>query len=477
MSLHAEQRFNRGGLRRGAHNSSRCGLIVASAMGAAWFSVGLYHSLPQPLVYDAEGYVALARVIVRGKERAQTTPQMLNTLFDLRLMGYPLFLAPWVKLGLDGRSLRIAVALVQFVLHVGSIVMLGRALRGLTTARTASRITISMLMVPFPYFLCTEVLTDSLSISLAVICFSALVAAAATPKCGRASGWILVAFAASSAGFFVRVDAYYVLGSSFAGAVFVVLRHFGTALRGSRRLLLATGAALITGSVLVVSVLLFRVPQYLILRSHDGRGALSPPVSLASFEVGYGVSTLKYATGIDGVGPAIPYRNPLLTRQAIIEYGTQPSAWYRQEPLRAALSVPLRWFALVDQDMPFVYNSTVPDHPSIVLFLINHCLVALGFLGAITVLNSLLRRHVSRGAVPACIIVGALVWLGTHALPHVETRYGLPALLALAGCAGYLLDPERVRRQWRRLAGLLVIYLPTAWMLSSWIASYRRVAV
>ena len=67
----------------------------------------------------------------------------------------------------------------------------------------------------------------------------------------------------------------------------------------------------------------------------------------------------------------------------------------------------------------------------------------------------------------------AAAWLAVHALPHVEARYGLPALTGLAILAGWFATRERLKRAWIALAVTLVLYLPAAYVLSDWLRDFR----
>lgn len=268
----------------------------------------------------------------------------------------------------------------------------------------------------------------------------------------------------------VRTDNLFVAVLCAVGLVGVVRSLLPASLRFG-----SAAAAAVSGMAVATSVLLFRIPQLLLLRRHTGTGSWDTPTELATTEFKFGVGTLKWATGIGDVSGGFPYRNPFLTASMVARYGDNPLEWYLHEPIRGVALVAVKWFALLDQDVPFVYNESLPGRPNPVWFVLNHVIVFVGVLGLWKLVRATWDRGLDEPArwFAGALTIAAVAWLATHALPHVESRYGLPALVALSACAGLWVTPERVRSRLRLLVVGLVIYLPLAWLTSTWLISYR----
>jgi len=448
-------------------------LVVGATIGAAWFCAALWHVWPQPIVHDARGYAWIAQAIVHGRDGSDGPAEALDVLFNVRLMGYPLFLSPFVALGLDGASLRLWVATTQLIVFWSAVLFLRFSISRLASEATARRVTLGLLVLPFPYFLAVEVLTESASVSLAIVAGAASLRVLTCQPGIPRFAWSLAAGAAAGAAMAIRTDNVFIAWMCTVAmfGAYVRPRDAVTLPRWAARL----RAAVISAGLMVLSVALFRVPQYLLLKFHTGAGAWDTPRGMAVPEFEFGVGVLKWATGISPISGGFVYRNPFLTDERLARYGSDPLVWYRQHPLHGLALVATKWFALVDQDVPFTFNDAMPGRPNIALFVVNHAVVMLGILGLIV----LIRTACSHRSAPevrwgiTAFLVGIIVWLGTHALPHAESRYGLPALVALGAASGVWLSIQRIRRYWRLVCLLLAAYLPIAWTFSNWLITFR----
>lgn len=69
------------------------GLLI----GFVVFVFSLIRALGQPIDFDAAGYVWLSKVL-SGADPSQFDAQHLQLLFNIRQMGYPVFISPFTNL-------------------------------------------------------------------------------------------------------------------------------------------------------------------------------------------------------------------------------------------------------------------------------------------------------------------------------------------------------------------------------------------
>jgi hypothetical protein len=193
---------------------------------------------------------------------------------------------------------------------------------------------------------------------------------------------------------------------------------------------------------------------------------------LGPFQVFSGARMLKYATGV----PPVPehgllYMNPFASEAEIDE--KHPIRWYREHPVRGALTLALHTFNLTDQDLLFTYSRDLTPWYRVPLGVMNHAVVALGILGLV-LWGLTVARPSGRGSIDAFLTVAALLaahW-AVHALTAVEMRFGLVPLMVL-----FPLAFEAVRRAWNArtlwpTAIYVVLYVTAALTLSHWVRSH-----
>lgn len=454
----------RGGWLRGPNRS----LFLAVLVAAAWTLAFFLRARSIAFEHDTRGYIWMAQLMTGAIPEESVPREVWDTLFSVRLAGYPGFLTPFTAIGLTGEGLRAAVTVVQFIAYVASVVFLERAVVASGGRRAARRISVALLVLPFPYILVVEVLTETLSLALTLAVTAASLLAEARP----AHRWRWYGAAACMAGMavLIRPDNPHVavIPVAVAGAhAWLRFRSGDARLAGGAGLTAAVAA--LTGVV----ALAWRVPQFLMTHWYFGTGNLDLPTSSAVPEFRVGVTILKWVTGVGDVSGAVTYRNPFLTLEDAQRYGDGILRWYTDEPVQGLALVGLKYFALVDQDAPYVYNTSIPDGAPWWVFVINHALVVLGIAGAVTAAMRFRRLGPGARAAVLALALTAAAWLAVHALPHVEARYGLPALTGLAILAGWFATRERLKRAWIALAVTLVLYLPAAYVLSDWLRDFR----
>jgi hypothetical protein len=160
-----------------------------------------------------------------------------------------------------------------------------------------------------------------------------------------------------------------------------------------------------------------------------------------------GVQYIKYATvHIREHDAAVFYHNPYQNTQSL----AAPLAWCLENPGKAALTVALHVFNLLDQDLPFPYSTNLLPWYYPLASLLNLLVVALGFVGVI--LAPFLIRPYGISAVSLYVIaVAALIGhFGLHSMVMAEARFGVPALLILYAFAAWV------------VAGVLPVLKPRA---------------
>jgi hypothetical protein len=164
------------------------------------------------------------------------------------------------------------------------------------------------------------------------------------------------------------------------------------------------------------------------------------PVSVGSLNQDFGVACMKYTTSyIPGQDPGICYSNPF--------HGDEPLGggvqWYFHNPLKGTATAAIHAFNLLDQDLPFPYNTNLapPYYPA--ASLANWFVVACGFLGILLGFHSAWRQGLEAMAVYIILAGTVVTHIGMHAFFSVETRFGVPSLMILYIFAAWLV--------WRRV--------------------------
>ena len=446
-------------------------LAAGFAAGLLWFGAFLSRSLGQPIAHDAYGYRSMAQIFAGARSLTDFPSEWTEVWFRVRLVGYPLFLAPLAGLTDSDSWFRIGVAAAQLLLYFAAVTFLSIALRRFLSTPRANAIGFVLLALPYPYVLAVEVLADSLTLTLAVGVFAAIALLLSGSRLRLRVAWFFLAAGLSALALIIRTDAWPVLiAVAVAGTPVFAEAIISARSRAQRLGSYVIGAAASTFLALLVSAAM-RPVQFVTTSRFGMDGNWTPE---GGGYVPFGVRYLKYATGIGPppVDGAIFYENPFFAD------GQQAGLlWYLLNPLEAALYVPLRLFALVDWDWPFAYVETVPAGPYPVLFILTQLVVFNGCVALVV-----LTRHVGqrRGFSSAerwlgiAVLASVASYLALRIPTHVELRYGLAAIAGLAALATWWLT--RPRANYRRVLFLqaiaVVVWLPLAWLLASWIQSF-----
>jgi hypothetical protein len=422
--------------------------VVAHAYYFAWLDV--------PILHDAAGYVRAARDIARNGLFSK------YELSDLRTYGWPLIinwlmqLSRWL-----GIPLRLLAFEFELALHLFACFWLRRALR-LTALppRVASILTLSVALNPLVLIFPSYLLTESCSISLTILFFSSCI-------------WVLspagnsVLYGVTALGSFLLGFAVMVRPSNLSlvpvwvltlGSLFLLHRpKFGRSL--------ATAAlAAVFASVPLIPQLVNNVRYY---------HAWTPLVA-TDFTAGarwLGIRCIKYAGAqIPSVNPQVFYDNPFGgVPDATTKY---PIDWYSHNPGKGALTLGLHAFNLLDQDLPFPYNTDLTPFYYPAVSIMNLMVVACGLTGI--VLARIPAAASCRQVLPLYLlaITALLSDLAMHIPYAAETRWGVGALMVLYGFAAWLVFVEMRGMRMIRISAILcgaVGFAAAGGVLSNWV--------
>jgi hypothetical protein len=411
----------------------------------------LIHQLLFPSsLYDAGQYARMGRDLVDlGFVRRFGA--------SVRTYGYPLLLSGiYAFTKATGVPFAVVVFAFQLCLFIGAAWFFRSALARISV--NASRIAFSGMMLNLWVLLYTsEILTESLSISLLIITAACWITSATAPT----SAWpLLVGSLTAGFSLVVRPANLYVVLSWVLGLVLILWRR-----DQPRRRSLATAA------LLVVILCLPSLPQlaYNVLRF----GRWTPLVAddLGVMQQAWGVRDIKYATAMPPLAePKVHYVNPFLAGTTFNDL--TPLQWYGDYPVRGAMTIALHTFNLTDQDLLFTYSRDLDPWYRIPLAIVNHGIVALGLVGLAMAAGHLRRAGsaVAKNAFGMVLLVLVGNW-GIHALTAVEMRFGLVLLLVWTPFAGYAVT--RLLTDRRRLMPLATVgtvaYVVLALILSAWV--------
>ena len=183
---------------------------------------------------------------------------------------------------------------------------------------------------------------------------------------------------------------------------------------------------------IVVSVLLFRIPNYIITYRYLGIGSFEPTDYSSIDFIDGGLRTLKYYVGFDLPGKYITTPNPFVSTAQLASI-SEPLFFYFKYPLDGFLTILTKSFALVDWDAPFVYYDFIPPRANLFLSILNFWVVVNGLIG-ITLVMLKAKSHESALNTRRVFLYGVisfLPYMGIHTISHVEVRYGLPIIVIL----------------------------------------------
>ena len=442
---------------------------IACLIGLLWFVLSLARSVKQPIDFDAAGYWWLAQII-HGVDVSNFDTSFVQILFNLRQMAYPLFLAPFSLFFKSEIALRVSVSLVQLLIYWIGVVVFSRSLSTVIDKKRSEFVGAALLSLPFPYFLITELLQDSLTMSVAILSFGLAIFAVSYKSLHYYTASLFTMGYAMS----IRTDTQYVAVFITICGAYVIYSLIGEA-RSKQRFYLGLIASACSFIASFLFIVLTRLPNFFITKWLAGDGRLYPPINVSpekTLEIG--LLYFKWTTGLDPLGGAIWSPNPWMT--ATDRELLRPLwHWYLENPTSGIATVFAKFFALTDWDWPFTYYSVLPSHPNFFLSLINYVIVGNGLIGSVFALKMLLcgsedfiKRFLFLG-----VLISSLPYLLIHTLSHVEIRYGLPAIIGLSVTATLLFTNSSFRRF---IVGsqvlILLVWVPFSFILSSWLRGF-----
>ena len=440
-------------------------------IGFIVFVFSLIRALGQPIDFDATGYVWLSKVL-SGADPSQFDAQHLQLLFSIRQMGYPLFISPFTSLTSSDHALRISVSLAQLAIYWFAVFSTHKAVALVIDKRRATIVSFTLLSLPFPYFLITEVLADSLAASISLIAYSAVLISVFCSTRKTAISWYLLSLFTMASAMAVRQDTHYAAIMVFICGGVV----WGKWLRGmTANVFRHVFAFVLSGIISVLVVLLLRLPNWYFTYKYLGHGSFQPPNYLsADLFIREGLEMTRYVTGLGELGGGIRWKNPAINSDHLTDVS---DAWkfYFYHPFEGALSILSKVFALTDWELPFAYYETLPKGRNWLLSLYNYLLVGNGLLGFYLFGKNLFCRALSRSQkfVLFAVVFSFLPHLGIHTLSHVEIRFGLPLTFAVAiSSAIWLSSVKCGKKQLRVQLMLILVWIPISVCISSWLRGF-----
>lgn len=398
-----------------------------------------------PLFYDSANYWHIAH------EFAERGIFADYTFSSFRTYGYPWvisLLLPAEKVGINARLL---IFLLQLGLYLGGALLVRREL----PERLGGAVFVGLCLNLFVLAYLPEVLTDSFGAALLPLLAWALLR----------GGRLEIVFGSLLVGFLVAVRPGNVCLLPAWGVALLVLSWPGR-----------WRAITVAGVLAAISIALPLVPQ--VVNNVRYHNALTPLIAedYAGTQHMIGARALKYATGWpDSVGKPVEYvysdyfdgtelhrvfyENPFfsgtISRDA-------PLRWYAENPWHGALTAALHLFALVDVDLLFVFSPNLAPSYRWPLGLLNHLGIALAIVALVT------ARRWGTGSVLAIAAAYVAGMIPVYAISAVESRFGLPMLVAIGPLAAIGLRQLAEARQRAVIVTACALYVFSALSLSEW---------
>ncbi len=454
--------------------SSRSLPLVGLSLGIVLYLYSLIRALGQPIDFDATGYVWLSKVIL-GADPSQFDGQHLNILFSIRQMGYPAIISPFTNLASNDNALRISISLMQLFMYWFAVYTTQKAVALIMDQCRARIVSFVLLSLPFPYFLITEVLADSLAATFSLIGFSTVLISMFESSRKSQFLWYASSLIAMALAMAIRQDTHYAAVMVFLCGALILRRWLKNLFRASLNALVPAVALLFSGIIMLLVILLFRFPNWYFTSKYLGHGTFQPPgfFSADAFIRG-GLQVTRFITGLGDLGGSITWSNPIVNPTHLANVSP---AWryYLLHPGEGALSILSKGFALTDWELPFTYYEKIPQNRNWLLSLYNYLLVGNGLLGFCLGSKKLLGRTLSRSQkfVLFAVVFSFVPYLGIHTLSHVEVRFGLPLTIAIAISAALWLSTVR----WGKVQilvqmALIVVWIPISLFVSAWLRGF-----
>ena len=419
-----------------------------------------------PVLYDAAAYYAGAVDIhTHGLFTKYTYSQ-------LRPYGYPGFLAIIIgiseAIGVEFRVAAFEIQLALYLLACGVLRwVLIPAMNELKMARLAFG---AAVLHPFALIYPTYTLSEGLSIPVTILTLAAIIWIASSARVERFG--LAVAAGGFLCGFLqiVRPANLYVY---IVFAIGIVL--------GLRRAAIRRVDCAYYCSIACVCICLPWIPELYNNITYFHRTTIIPPgiLDLKVRAPTWGVKYVKYATStIQGETPQVFYDNPFYGNEPI--NNALPFRWYLEHPVKGAGTALLHVFGVLDQDLPFPYNTNLAPFYYPAVSIGNMFVVCLGLLGIADALRD--QKRFDRGAryAIAILILVVALHLALQAAFDAESRYGVTSLIVLyiwaTWCAIYFLPKVGFKGQ---LAGVAILIVMTvaAGRVSIWMQSHSAAIV
>lgn len=425
-------------------------ILLAHAYYFAWLSV--------PIVHDAAGYYA-------GGVDIQAHGLFTNyTYSQYRAYGYPFFLAAMIAIshGL-GIAFRLVVFEIQLALYVLSCGVLRAALIPLVNSIRTARLAFGAAVLhPFALIYPTYTLSEGLSTPLSILSLAAVIWIASSASAGRFGR--AVAAGAFLCGFLqmVRPSNLYLY---MLLAIAMVL--------GFKRIAIRRADLAYYCGIAGLCIFLPWIPELYNNITYYHRATIFPTAVLdlkAEAQL-LGVKYVKYGTSvIDGEDPHIFYDNPFFDGR--LPDSKMPFSWYLAHPLRAVGTGALHVFNVLDQDLPFPYNTNLSPFYYPAVSIGNLFIVCLGLLGMVGV-GRYRERFAGGGKFAITVLILAVaLHLGIQAPFHAESRFGVPSLIVLyvwAVWAVVYFLPTVGRKSQVACLALVIAMTISGWRLSTWV--------
>ena len=427
-------------------------MLLASASVA--LACALYLFGDQPIIYDSETYVRIARFLAIGRLEG----------WEQRTYGYPAFLAVALILARgDTVTLGWVVFAIQFAVYLGACWLFARRVAAAFGSVRIGQVTLVLTALnPYALILSGIILTDLLSVALITVAAALLLPARSSPASTRGvlRDGVLALFTLALAAEIRPANAVLLP----VGGLFWLARWWQAT--GAVRPGLLVGGCLLVAVAAAIPI----VPQVLVNLTLYGEPSPFTPRSLYREQIAWGMANLKYATftprGFDGE-PNLFYRNPFVAGQP------SPGAYMLTRPHLLVATLALHGFGLLDQDYPFVYIPTLDPWYRWPVSIVNYLLLWTMAVGLVLGWRRWWRSS------DTGLAWSALAGLGTSYLllylpTAVECRFGVPLFVLMAPAAAMALvtfrDAIRARR-WRHVVGFGVgaaLTVAGCAMLSVW---------
>jgi len=407
----------------GAFSAGKVALAIAFCF---WWSFGLWLYSGIPPLWDEKEYLKLGRFIASASWK-EYVADITGTLVRPPL--YPMFLglSSLVLPGIQNPSTsRFIGSLIQSASYIGTTIFLIRSAK-LYGQRMQLAIAIGLLGLPFPIFTQSELLSESLTLSIFIALSAVIIRNSRTD------------FASSTASSHTLILTLIILMAitrtvHIPVAIVSILIYMARACwflgnpetrRRALKVVIA-GAAVVAVTLGVEGALLFEHNKVV---PNDPR-----LLGVGALQLEWSLSAVKYTTlalPCAGVSPGARYTNPLYSPapRSPVEIAT----WYVAGPLTGLLHL----FSAINYDFPTTYVTTLNTFVIYLFNIISLICVTYGFLTIARHRGGLWRTFATFKSLIALVPVWVLMLWGQTAFVLVETRFGIIPWTALAVASVY----------------------------------------